>query len=165
MTWIKKKIGPSVHNITTPEEAEKILTTENTVVLGFFDSLVVLSSSCIGSAILIRHGLHSKMQFYSRFICMFFKEWSIFWHPHYQLMRKTCFLFFLVTWMLSSTFLGLSCQIYDSYQERFCQTAFLESCHRTLTYTAGCGKVLTREHTYNDCLLDKWNVEPAFVVC
>lgn len=42
MTWIKKKIGPAVQNVTTTEEAEKILTAENTLVLGFFDSLVVI---------------------------------------------------------------------------------------------------------------------------
>lgn len=42
VTWIKKKIGPAVQNVTTTEEAEKILTAENTLVLGFFDSLVVI---------------------------------------------------------------------------------------------------------------------------
>ncbi|KAK8951836.1 Protein disulfide isomerase-like 1-4 [Platanthera zijinensis] len=40
VTWIKKKIGPAVQNITTTEEAEKILTSESKLVLGFFDSLV-----------------------------------------------------------------------------------------------------------------------------
>ncbi|KAH7691178.1 protein disulfide-isomerase A1 protein [Dioscorea alata] len=40
VTWIKKKVGPAVYNITTTEEAEKILTSENKVVLGFLDSLV-----------------------------------------------------------------------------------------------------------------------------
>ena len=41
MTWIKKKIGPSVSNITTVEEAKRILTTKSKVVLGFLNSLVV----------------------------------------------------------------------------------------------------------------------------
>ncbi|KAJ0967637.1 hypothetical protein J5N97_024554 [Dioscorea zingiberensis] len=40
VTWIKKKIGPAIYNITTTDEAEKILTGENKVVLGFLDSLV-----------------------------------------------------------------------------------------------------------------------------
>ncbi|KAK8967382.1 Protein disulfide isomerase-like 1-4 [Platanthera guangdongensis] len=40
VTWIKKKVGPAVQNITTTEEAEKILTSESKLVLGFFDSLV-----------------------------------------------------------------------------------------------------------------------------
>ncbi|KAG1353917.1 Protein disulfide-isomerase [Cocos nucifera] len=39
VTWIKKKIGPGIQNITTVEEAEKILTAENKVVLGFLNSL------------------------------------------------------------------------------------------------------------------------------
>ncbi|URD80474.1 Thioredoxin [Musa troglodytarum] len=41
VTWIKKKIGPGVENITTVDEAEKILTSESKVVLGFLDSLVM----------------------------------------------------------------------------------------------------------------------------
>ncbi|KAG5040077.1 hypothetical protein JHK82_012215 [Glycine max] len=40
VTWIKKKIGPSVSNITTVEEAKRILTTKSKVVLGFLNSLV-----------------------------------------------------------------------------------------------------------------------------
>ncbi|KAI3450560.1 hypothetical protein Pfo_007225 [Paulownia fortunei] len=40
VTWIKKKIGPGISNITTTEDAERILTSENKVVLGFLDSLV-----------------------------------------------------------------------------------------------------------------------------
>ncbi|XP_073141368.1 protein disulfide isomerase-like 1-4 [Henckelia pumila] len=40
VTWIKKKTGPGISNITTTEEAERILTSENKVVLGFLDSLV-----------------------------------------------------------------------------------------------------------------------------
>ena len=48
MTWIKKKIGPGINNITTTEEAERILTSEGKVVLGYLNSLVV----CICSIIL-----------------------------------------------------------------------------------------------------------------
>ncbi|KAL2507523.1 Protein disulfide isomerase-like 1-4 [Forsythia ovata] len=40
VTWIKKKIGPGISNITTTEDAERILTSEDKVVLGFLDSLV-----------------------------------------------------------------------------------------------------------------------------
>jgi len=41
VTWIKKKTGPGVYNITTLDDAERILTSETKVVLGFLDSLVV----------------------------------------------------------------------------------------------------------------------------
>ncbi|KAM0007414.1 putative protein disulfide-isomerase [Helianthus debilis subsp. tardiflorus] len=40
VTWIKKKTGPGVYNITTVEDAEKVLTSEERVVLAFLDSLV-----------------------------------------------------------------------------------------------------------------------------
>lgn len=40
VTWIKKKIGPGITNITTTEDAERILTSEDKVVLAFLDSLV-----------------------------------------------------------------------------------------------------------------------------
>lgn len=40
VTWIKKKTGPAVQNLTTTEEAEKILADDKTVVLAFLDSLV-----------------------------------------------------------------------------------------------------------------------------
>ncbi|KAI3809532.1 hypothetical protein L1987_25509 [Smallanthus sonchifolius] len=40
VTWIKKKTGPGVYNITTVEAAEKILTSEDKVVVAFLDSLV-----------------------------------------------------------------------------------------------------------------------------
>lgn len=45
MTWIKKKIGPGVENITNVEDAERILTAEDKIVLGFLNSLVVFTSS------------------------------------------------------------------------------------------------------------------------
>lgn len=41
MTWMKKKASPSIHNITTVEEAERILSAEPKVVLALLDSLVV----------------------------------------------------------------------------------------------------------------------------
>ncbi|XP_072983640.1 protein disulfide isomerase-like 1-4 [Typha latifolia] len=50
VTWIKKKIGPGIHNITTVEEAEKILTAEDKVVLGFLDSLVGADSNELADA-------------------------------------------------------------------------------------------------------------------
>lgn len=40
VTWIKKKTGPGISNITTTEDAERILTSEDKVVLAFLDSLV-----------------------------------------------------------------------------------------------------------------------------
>ncbi|KAM0949260.1 putative protein disulfide-isomerase [Dioscorea sansibarensis] len=49
VTWIKKKVGPAVYNITTTEEAEKILTSENKVVLGFLDSLVGPDSAVLAA--------------------------------------------------------------------------------------------------------------------
>ncbi|KMT02069.1 hypothetical protein BVRB_9g207980 [Beta vulgaris subsp. vulgaris] len=39
VTWIKKKTGPGVYNITTTEEAEKILTSNEKVVLAYLNSL------------------------------------------------------------------------------------------------------------------------------
>ncbi|KAK1260716.1 Protein disulfide isomerase-like 1-4 [Acorus gramineus] len=50
VTWIKKKIGPSIINITTTEDAEKILTAENKLVLGFLDSLVGPDSQELSAA-------------------------------------------------------------------------------------------------------------------
>ncbi|KAG6519425.1 protein disulfide isomerase-like 1-4 [Zingiber officinale] len=50
ITWIKKKIGPGVLNITTVEEAEKILTSENKLVLGFIDTLVGAESEELSAA-------------------------------------------------------------------------------------------------------------------
>lgn len=44
VTWLKKKIGPGLHNITTVEEAERILTDEDKIVLGYLDSLVVITA-------------------------------------------------------------------------------------------------------------------------
>lgn len=40
VNWVKKKTGPTLQNITTTEEAEHILATEEKVVLGYLDALV-----------------------------------------------------------------------------------------------------------------------------
>nr|GMD64524.1 protein disulfide isomerase-like 1-4 [Ipomoea batatas] len=50
VTWIKKKVGPGVYNITSTEDAERILTAENRVVLGFLDSMVGPSSEEFAAA-------------------------------------------------------------------------------------------------------------------
>ncbi|KAJ6790767.1 protein disulfide isomerase-like 1-4 [Iris pallida] len=50
VVWIKKKIQPAVQNMTTTEEAEKILTSENKFVLGFLDSLVDTNSQELAAA-------------------------------------------------------------------------------------------------------------------
>ncbi|KAM1215500.1 hypothetical protein ACFX13_012154 [Malus domestica] len=40
VTWIKKKIGPGIQNVTTFEDVEQILTAESKVILGYLNSLV-----------------------------------------------------------------------------------------------------------------------------
>ncbi|KAL2526411.1 Protein disulfide isomerase-like 1-3 [Abeliophyllum distichum] len=40
INWVKKKIGPALYNITTTEEAERILAAEEKIVLGYLESLV-----------------------------------------------------------------------------------------------------------------------------
>lgn len=50
VTWIKKKTGPGVYNITTTEEAEKILTSERKVVLAYLDSLTGTESAQLAAA-------------------------------------------------------------------------------------------------------------------
>lgn len=60
VTWIKKKIGPAVQNITTTEEAEKILNSEKKLILGFFDSLVGAESLELSAA----SKLEDDMSFY-----------------------------------------------------------------------------------------------------
>ncbi|CAL9078691.1 unnamed protein product [Musa textilis] len=50
VAWIKKKIGLGVQTITTAEEAEKILTSESRLVLGFLDSLVGADSQELSAA-------------------------------------------------------------------------------------------------------------------
>ncbi|PSS14395.1 Protein disulfide isomerase-like [Actinidia chinensis var. chinensis] len=50
VTWIKKKIGPGVYNISMVEDAERVLTSENKVVLGFLESLVGPESEELSAA-------------------------------------------------------------------------------------------------------------------
>ncbi|KAL6586499.1 Protein disulfide isomerase-like 1-3 [Orobanche minor] len=50
VTWLKKKIGPCLHNITTIEEAERILANEDKIVLGFLESLVGSDSDELAAA-------------------------------------------------------------------------------------------------------------------
>ncbi|BAT91962.1 hypothetical protein LR48_Vigan05g179600 [Vigna angularis] len=50
VTWIKKKIGPGVYNLTTLEDAQRILANETKVVLGFLNSLVGSESEELASA-------------------------------------------------------------------------------------------------------------------
>ncbi|KAJ0020534.1 hypothetical protein Pint_32176 [Pistacia integerrima] len=50
VTWIRKKIGPGIHNVTTLDEAERILTSNDKVVLGYLNSLVDLESEVFAAA-------------------------------------------------------------------------------------------------------------------
>ncbi|KAL3520673.1 hypothetical protein ACH5RR_018822 [Cinchona calisaya] len=50
VTWVKKKTGPGLNNITTVEEAEQILAAESKTVLGFFDALVGTASEELAAA-------------------------------------------------------------------------------------------------------------------
>ncbi|XP_059666070.1 protein disulfide isomerase-like 1-4 [Cornus florida] len=50
VTWVKKKTGPGIHNVTTIEEAERILTAESIIVLGFLDNLVGPENEELASA-------------------------------------------------------------------------------------------------------------------
>lgn len=42
VNWIKKKTGPGVYNVTNVEDAEKILVSQDKLVLAYLDSLVVI---------------------------------------------------------------------------------------------------------------------------
>ncbi|XP_039037633.1 protein disulfide isomerase-like 1-4 [Hibiscus syriacus] len=50
VTWIKKKIGPGIYNVSTIEEAERILTSESKVALGYLNSLVGHESEELAAA-------------------------------------------------------------------------------------------------------------------
>lgn len=50
VSWIKKKTGPGVYNITTTEEAEKILTSEKKVVVAYLNSLTGTESEQLAAA-------------------------------------------------------------------------------------------------------------------
>ncbi|EOY34349.1 PDI-like 1-3 isoform 4 [Theobroma cacao] len=50
VTWIKKKIGPGIYNVTTLDDAERILTSETKVALGYLNSLVGPESEELAAA-------------------------------------------------------------------------------------------------------------------
>ncbi|KAI7735971.1 hypothetical protein M8C21_022383, partial [Ambrosia artemisiifolia] len=50
VTWVKKKTGPVLHNITTVEEAERILTSESRIVMGFVEHLAGPDSEELAAA-------------------------------------------------------------------------------------------------------------------
>ncbi|PWA98374.1 PDI-like 1-3 [Artemisia annua] len=50
VTWIKKKTGPAVYNVTSVEDAEKILASEDKLVLAYLDSLVGSESEELAAA-------------------------------------------------------------------------------------------------------------------
>ncbi|XP_010554555.1 PREDICTED: protein disulfide isomerase-like 1-3 [Tarenaya hassleriana] len=50
VTWVKKKIGPSIQNITTTVEAERVLSAEPKIVFGFLNSLVGPESEELAAA-------------------------------------------------------------------------------------------------------------------
>ncbi|KAM7259081.1 hypothetical protein ACFE04_014822 [Oxalis oulophora] len=50
VTWIKKKIGPGIYNLSTIDDAERVLTSENKVVLGYLNSLVGSESEELAAA-------------------------------------------------------------------------------------------------------------------
>ncbi|KAF5744706.1 protein disulfide isomerase-like 1-4 [Tripterygium wilfordii] len=50
VTWIKKKTGPGIYNVTTLDDAERILTSESKVVLGYLNSLVGPESEELAAA-------------------------------------------------------------------------------------------------------------------
>ncbi|KAI8573671.1 hypothetical protein RHMOL_Rhmol01G0295200 [Rhododendron molle] len=58
VTWIKKKIGPGVSNITTADEAEHVLTSENKAVLGFLEALVGPESEELAAASKLEDGVN-----------------------------------------------------------------------------------------------------------
>lgn len=58
VAWIKKKVGPATHNVTTVEDAERILTSEDKVVLGFLDSLVGPESNELAAASKLEDGVN-----------------------------------------------------------------------------------------------------------
>ncbi|XP_012834487.1 PREDICTED: protein disulfide isomerase-like 1-3 [Erythranthe guttata] len=50
VTWLRKKTGPGLHNITTIEEAEHILANEDKIVLAYLESLVGQESEELSAA-------------------------------------------------------------------------------------------------------------------
>ncbi|KAI7735975.1 hypothetical protein M8C21_022387 [Ambrosia artemisiifolia] len=50
VSWVKKKTGPGLHNITTVEEAERILTSESPIVVGYVENLAGPDSEELAAA-------------------------------------------------------------------------------------------------------------------
>ncbi|XP_023522947.1 protein disulfide isomerase-like 1-4 isoform X3 [Cucurbita pepo subsp. pepo] len=50
VSWIKKKIGPGIYNITSVEDAERILNSESKVAVGYLNSLVGSESDELAAA-------------------------------------------------------------------------------------------------------------------
>ncbi|XP_076947020.1 protein disulfide isomerase-like 1-4 [Bidens hawaiensis] len=50
VSWVKKKTGPALHNVTTVEEAEQILASESPIVVGFVENLVGPDSEELAAA-------------------------------------------------------------------------------------------------------------------
>ncbi|KAA0036960.1 hypothetical protein IC582_028079 [Cucumis melo] len=50
VSWIKKKTGPGIYNITSVEDAERILTSESKVAVGYLNSLVGSESDELAAA-------------------------------------------------------------------------------------------------------------------
>ncbi|KAL6980367.1 Protein disulfide isomerase-like 1-4 [Sarracenia purpurea var. burkii] len=50
VTWVKKKTGPGIYNLTTIKEAEHTLATDSKLVLGFLDNLVGPQSEELAAA-------------------------------------------------------------------------------------------------------------------
>ncbi|XP_050212414.1 protein disulfide isomerase-like 1-4 [Mercurialis annua] len=50
VTWIKKKIGPGISNLTTLDDAERALTSDSKLVLGYLNSLVGPESEELAAA-------------------------------------------------------------------------------------------------------------------
>lgn len=50
VTWVKKKVGPAIQNVSTVDEAEKILAAQSKIVMGFLDSLEGPDSRELGFA-------------------------------------------------------------------------------------------------------------------
>ncbi|KAK7257715.1 hypothetical protein RIF29_31886 [Crotalaria pallida] len=58
VSWIRKKIGPGVVNVTTLDDAERVLTSENKLVLAFLDSLVGAESEQLANASKLEDGVN-----------------------------------------------------------------------------------------------------------
>ncbi|KAJ0704954.1 putative protein disulfide-isomerase [Helianthus annuus] len=50
VSWVKKKTGPGLHNVTTVEEAERILASESPIVVGYVENLAGPDSEELAAA-------------------------------------------------------------------------------------------------------------------